>query len=1538
MELKKLRCPTCGAEIDSNEIDFSKKIGRCNACYGTFVIEQAENFAKVEVDKTKDVEAYRNNLATSVEKDDAIGMIRFAGQILDILPDDFEATYFYAYAYAKRGDSRYLYDFYQDVRKEYTEESAMRVAEHVVKRCDLRDEKRALAFLRSLHYESDSYVAFFKDTFAERVKKEELYDDITRDVFICHRSTNTDAASRIVKVLEEDGNTCWISTRNLRPNDNENYWTNIKKAIKSCRIFLVVSSRDAMFSGDVKKEMAFAKDLNKRRIEVKIDESEHNAFFKDFFDGCKWIKGENYDEIKSRVADLVSKALAGNNGVVVRKVEKVRFTPIREAEQPTAKIVLDEFHKHEFVKGEVVPPTCKEPGFTIYRCECGEMKKSDFTARRPEHDFVLAEKKEPTCTDDGYVKYECRYCDATKTDVIPALGHDFKLTEEKPSTCKDTGYRIFTCTKCGEKKPESLPIVPHSYGEWIKTKYPTCEDDGEETRQCSFCGKKETRPIASTGHNYGKWFVKSEATCGHKGIKVRRCLACGKAEESEIAAKGHTFGDWYTLPTDVTKDERICKECGYSETRLKADVREKRDKISSLIGGISASLLVVLLIVIWAIFFNAEYHFVAAVPILSGILALAAFIFVTVIQAKRTEKRNKAAIGIAIFAVIVTGGLLAGVISHTALTAKAVVKNNVIFVENSDGYKVVGKLSSGNSVKISPEVNGKSVTEIGEKAFAESGDLIEITIPSSVTRVADDAFLNCSIERAIVSAAACAHIRNEKLKEVIVTGGEKIGYKAFQYCTLLESVIMSDTIKEIDSAAFEYCDALKSVTIPDSVTKIGSYAFNYCEKLESITIGKRVEAIGDNAFSNCKALKRVNHTGNLATWSNIAFSTSESNPLTKAGLFYINDELIRDITFPKTVTAIRDYAFNGWSGNSVVIPSSVTFLGLKAFGSCPNLTHVEVESDINDKYQTVFNDCPITSAKIPTSFISVLPKENLETVELTSGIGIGQNAFKDCYNLRSVTLPESLISIEENAFYGCVHLVEVYNKSSLQISKGSKDFGYVGYYADTIYSNGEESKLSTDENDFTVYENGGKKILIDYAGKETKLVLPDGITEIRKRAFSENKTITSIVVPRSVEKIEEGSFYGCSALESITIPFIGVEKEGTDGDREPFGCIFGTEGYELATATQQWYRNPTTGNEVEATYYIPSALKNVTVTGGDILYGAFYNCRTLRQITLSDEVGLIESGAFIGCSSLQYNEYENGLYLGSETNPYLLLVQAKSTDITTCEVNRQTKFIHEGAFFGCKVLKNLVIPDSVTDIGDNLLRDCLVLEFNEYDNAYYLGNAENPCVILVKAKDTNITSCSVNEKTRFIYKEAFQFCSELTELSIPESVLGIGSSAFSGCVKLKNVNIPTKCKAIKQYTFSNCGLIEDIVIPDSVETIEKGAFFNCDSLMSVTFGKNVTMIGEEAFQECAFLTTVTLNPKVMKIGDNAFKWCARLASITIPITVKEIGAYAFRYCNNFTDVIYEGTKEQWKAFRKENYWDSDTGSYTVHCKDGDLSK
>lgn len=318
-----------------------------------------------------------------------------------------------------------------------------------------------------------------------------------------------------------------------------------------------------MMSPDVRKEIGFAKEINKRRLEVKIDESEHTAFFKDFFDGCKWIKGENHKEIKERVADLLLKELSGEGAVVVRKAEKPKFTPIKKAESADNK-VIDPLHEHIYEKAEVVEPTCKESGYTVYRCECGEEKKSDFTPRRSEHDFRFAERKEPTCTKEGYIKYECAYCDETKTEPLPAKGHDYKLTETKEPTCIENGHKIFRCSVCGDTKVESIKKIEHTYGDWVVTKNPTCEGEGEETKQCSFCGKTETRPVKAKGHNYGKWVISREPTCTDKGEKVRVCTVCGKKDHAEVEPKGHEFSAWQNTADGKTQ-ERICKHCGFSE-------------------------------------------------------------------------------------------------------------------------------------------------------------------------------------------------------------------------------------------------------------------------------------------------------------------------------------------------------------------------------------------------------------------------------------------------------------------------------------------------------------------------------------------------------------------------------------------------------------------------------------------------------------------------------------------------------------------------------------------------------------------------------------------------------------------------------------------------------------------------------------------------------------------------------------------------------------------------------------------------------------
>ena len=132
---------------------------------------------------------------------------------------------------------------------------------------------------------------------------------------------------------------------------------------------------------------------------------------------------------------------------------------------------------------------------------------------------------------------------------------------------------------------------------------------------------------------------------------------------------------------------------------------------------------------------------------------------------------------------------------------------------------------------------------------------------------------------------------------------------------------------------------------------------------------------------------------------------------------------------------------------------------------------------------------------------------------------------------------------------------------------------------------------------------------------------------------------------------------------------------------------------------------------------------------------AFSGCSSLTSVTIPDSVMSIGNGAFSGCSNLSYNEYDTAYYLGNEDNPYLALIKVKDTLISSCEINRATKFIDTEAFRDCTNLIGITIPNSVTSIG----------------------------------------------------YAAFFFCNSLTNIAIPDSVTNIGDEAFEGCERLKNV-------------------------------------------------------------------------------------------------------------------------------------------------------
>ena len=112
--------------------------------------------------------------------------------------------------------------------------------------------------------------------------------------------------------------------------------------------------------------------------------------------------------------------------------------------------------------------------------------------------------------------------------------------------------------------------------------------------------------------------------------------------------------------------------------------------------------------------------------------------------------------------------------------------------------------------------------------------------------------------------------------------------------------------------------------------------------------------------------------------------------------------------------------------------------------------------------------------------------------------------------------------------------------------------------------------------------------------------------------------------------------------------------------------------------------------------------------------------------------------------NIQYTTYGNGLYLGSKKNPYLVLMKISSSSARNLVIHSSTKFIAERAF-----------------------DDCSLLEYNEYDNAYYIGTPDNKYFALIKAKDKSITSCTVASTTKVIYYSAFEKCSNLKTINLP---------------------------------------------------------------------------------------------------------------------------------------------------------------------------
>ena len=391
---------------------------------------------------------------------------------------------------------------------------------------------------------------------------------------------------------------------------------------------------------------------------------------------------------------------------------------------------------------------------------------------------------------------------------------------------------------------------------------------------------------------------------------------------------------------------------------------------------------------------------------------------------------------------------------------------SITIPEQVEGYSVttIGDYAFLICFDLTSVTIPNSVTSIGESAFSDCSGLTSITIPNSVTTIGDYAFSSCSGLTSIIVALGNTKYdsRNncnaiiETASNTLLYGCKKttipnsvtsIGDWAFYGCSGLTSVTIPNSVMSIGNSAFRHCTSLTSVTIPNSVTIIGGRAFSGCSALTSITIPNSVTSIDSSAFSGCSKLTSVALNSNAIVSKAYTYSSNIKNIFgSQVTEYIIGDEVtsignsafegcskLSSVTIPNSVTSIVNYAFWGCSGlTSITIGNSVTSIGYGAFRFCSGLTSVTIPNSVTSIGGSAFYGCSgLTSVTIPNSVTSIGSDAFADCSGLTSvTIGnsvtsIGSSAFKGCSGLTSVTIGNSVTSIGDYAFTGCSALISV---------------------------------------------------------------------------------------------------------------------------------------------------------------------------------------------------------------------------------------------------------------------------------------------------------------------------------------------------------------------------------------------------------------------------------------------------------------------------------------------------------------------------------
>lgn len=731
--------------------------------------------------------------------------------------------------------------------------------------------------------------------------------------------------------------------------------------------------------------------------------------------------------------------------------------------------------------------------------------------------------------------------------------------------------------------------------------------------------------------------------------------------------------------------------------------------------------------------------------------------------------------------------------------------------------------------------------------------------------------------------------------------------------TTVTSVVIPNTVMEIQKYAFYNCVGLREVTIPSSVRFIREYAFYGDAKLSKIDLSN-VEAVGAKAFSGCTKLALNSETDLRKTYAIGERAFENCTSLTSVNLTALRNTGKEAFKGCKSLESVEfgektklSYGMFAQSGIKEVVLYETLEIPSYCFAECSSLTSVTLKNDI---------------WKI--GYGAFCETDNLTTVKFEGSVDIiGEQAFYDCPAITTFELPNSPVTLDNYCFFDCVnleklvfgedtHIVDM-NGAAFQ-STAIKTFSVPNANSNYIVSSDGKLLLSKD----------GKTIYLAATGVDFGSRYTIAYDVVGEGAFC-GVEITHLIFTNSNTVICDYAFANCETLESVTFPKGGVASIGDSAFR--YAKNLTKANLDSVKLVGEYAFSNTGLKEVtlaeSATYgegaFYASLLEKVTI-GKDSEFGmgAFQKCTSLKEVVMPKAGGVIfgdacfaydtaletidlstmkviPDQAFFECTTLRKADMQNAVEIGAYA-------------FADCAVLYYVRFpvvekIGEGAFsqyeqYGQAPIFSgtgmdsdgksaLIIPATLTSLGDGAFIGCSGIEIVIFE-----GNALTPPSMEDKTEE---------EQAEKYWNYLFAYCKNLTKVVLPKSMERIGKYAFAGCESLEKINLASVAE-IDELAFYECVSLTEVDLA-SAKTVGFGAFTSCSRLKSIGKTPVLLEVADHAFSG-ADLKQVTA-PLLEKIGVCAFQDNENLTSFSFSANISKVADRAFWGCDKLDSFYYD---------------------------------